>query len=286
MNHREAYRIALTRIQDALREGTNPWRKPWNGAHEQPQNAVTGRRYQSGNALLLQLIGPSPYWLTYNQARSVGAQVRKGSKGVPIVFYTEEDDVGPDGAPTKRRVAQVYHVFNAANVEGLTLPATTAPAWAPLEACERLVASLRPPPSLTHAGDRAFYRPSTDAVVMPPRDAFRHGEDYYATLFHELTHWTGHPSRLARPTIQDAGVFGSYSYCREELVAEIGSGLLCALTNIDNEVLANTGAYLRGWMKHLEDDRGAFWWAASQAQRAADFLTANWHPGPEPVEVP
>ena len=119
---------------------------------------------------------------------------------------------------------------------------------------------------------RAWYRPSTDTVGMPSRNAFDSTEAYYSTLFHELTHSTGHPSRVGRERIEDIAAFGSESYSKEELIAEMGAAMLSGITGISPPTIPNSAAYLQGWINRLRGDSKLLVSAASQAQKAADYI--------------
>ena len=124
----------------------------------------------------------------------------------------------------------------------------------------------------TKQSDRAWYRPSTDTVGIPPRGLFSSPEEYYSTLFHELTHSTGHASRVGREGIEQLNTFGSESYSKEELVAEMGAAMLCGITGIERKTLSNSAAYLKSWIDVLKSDSRMVISAASQAQKAADYI--------------
>jgi antirestriction protein ArdC len=138
---------------------------------------------------------------------------------------------------------------------------------------EDILAAMPTPPAIRHdGGARAFYRPSTDSIHLPPRAAFREAESYAATLFHELVHSTGHPSRLARPAVTDGALFGDHAYSEEELVAEIGSAFLSGHVGHADTTLDNSAAYIASWLRVLRDDRRLVLRAAQRAQRAVDFI--------------
>jgi len=125
---------------------------------------------------------------------------------------------------------------------------------------------------------RAFYSPREDYIGLPVRERFEQAEGYYATLFHELTHATGHESRLNRPTLTEKAGFGSNPYCKEELIAEMGAAFLCGHAEIGERTIDNSAAYLKGWLEQLRNDKTLIVQAAAQAQKAADFILGN---GPE-----
>ena len=143
---------------------------------------------------------------------------------------------------------------------------------APIENCERVAEEMPNPPRILHNGERACYIPSSDTIKMPPEKAFETSEFYYNTLFHELTHSTGHESRLERQGITEAQIFGSRNYSKEELIAEMGAAFLCGHTGIENRVIDNSASYIEGWLSSLKKDNRFVIQAAAQAQKAADYI--------------
>ena len=163
-----------------------------------------------------------------------------------------------------------YTVFNVEQCEGIASP-IAAPAVNAIEECERIVRQMPNPPAMQQDG-RAWYRPSNDTVGMPSRNAFNSAEEYYSTLFHELTHSTGHTSRIGREGIEKLNTFGSESYSKEELIAEMGAAMLCGVAGIERKTLSNSAAYLQSWIDVLKSDARMVVSAASQAQKAADYI--------------
>ncbi|MEP7308808.1 MAG: zincin-like metallopeptidase domain-containing protein [Acidobacteriota bacterium] len=220
----------------------------------------------------------APIWMTYRQAVELGAHVRKGEKGSPVVYAnsitrTETDtDSGVDVA-RDIHFLKGYTVFNVEQIEGLPTQ-YTAPASPRLDVTARMAHAERffgaTGATLAHGGNRALYRPSTDSIVMPFFETFRDAESYYATLAHETIHWSASESRLAR----DFGTkrFGSEGYAMEELVAELGSAFLCADLDLTLEPREDHAAYIANWLEVLKSDNRAIFAAASHAQRAADFI--------------
>ncbi len=275
---RDAYEVVSERIIAALEQGTVPWRQPWlTRGH---RNALTSRPYRGINLLVLAISAiqrewRDPRWLTFRQAASRGGHVRRGERGTAVVLWRwlERDDP-LTGEPAERYpLLRVYTVFNVAQCDGLELPGRRHVAFDPLERAEAIVSGYAGGPGLEHDADCAYYSPSADVVYLPPRADFRDADGYYATLFHELAHSTGHPSRLNRPNFQ-AGVtpFGSENYSREELLAEFTAAFLCADAGIDASRLDQSAAYVASWLRALQDDRRIAVIAASQAQRAADHI--------------
>ncbi len=282
------YREEITaRLADALEKGKAPWQKPWNG-EGMPHNAVTGRKYSGSNAVVLALIGlelddgKDPRWMTFNQARAKGWSVRKGEHGTRISFWKNfetpiegadgEPLLDKDGKPLTKNILmeKLFTIFHASQIEGI-------PAYSPapinaVEAngkAERIIADSGA--DIRHEGFRAFYSPGEDCVRLPGPEFFMDTASYYATALHELTHWTGHGSRLGRNL---DGEKGSPSYAREELAAEIGSMFVSAETGIPQteEHFKNHAAYVGGWISLLKSDPDALFKAASDANKAAEFL--------------
>jgi antirestriction protein ArdC len=280
MNTTDAYTKVTERLLDALDNGTVPWHKPWQGG---APLSIHGRPYRGINAVILAMSGySSNVWLTYQQARERGGHVRKGEKGTPVILFkvSKRQDTekaaseDPTGSRT-RLFATTFTVFNFEQCEGVELPerhrGNDVP---PIEAAEAITTRyLENGPRLVHGGARAGYCSPIDTVRMPPRTAFDSAPHYYATLFHELGHSTGHETRLDRDGIARFDGFGSHQYSREELIAEICAAMLCGVARIENAVtLENAAAYLRHWRSVLKDDPGAIVRAASHAQKAADLV--------------
>jgi antirestriction protein ArdC len=273
VEHHSVYSIITEQIVQQLESGVAPWRKPWNIAP--PANLVSGRPYRGINTLLLAIRGwGSPWWLTYKQAAERGGHVRRGEHGAKVVFWKcdKYETETPDGATVERTSAilRYYTVFNVEQCEGIGAP-QAACTVNPIEECERIIAGMPGKPGFAQDA-RAWYRPSTDTVGMPARTAFDSAEGYYGTLFHELTHSTGHASRLGREGIEKLEQFGSESYSREELVAEIGSAMLCGIAGIAPQTVANSASYLQSWLRVLRADARMVISAASAAQKAADYI--------------
>ncbi|NBU10017.1 MAG: DUF1738 domain-containing protein [Proteobacteria bacterium] len=274
----DVYQIVTDRLIRLLEAGTVPWRQPWKGGPQWPQNYVSRKLYRGINVFLLSAARyPSPFWLTFRQAQALGGKVRTGEHAMPVVFwkvFKEEDKRIP--------FLRYYNVFNVTQCEGITVPAVpdTTPAFEPISQCEQVVTDMPKRPVIQHQGHRACYSPVLDAVTMPEAKLFKSPEDYYSTLFHELTHASGHVTRLNRKEVTEPNRFGSDPYGREELVAEMGAAFLCAHCGIENQTIDQSAAYLASWLARLKEDRKLAVHAASQAQKACDFIL-DVHPGEE-----
>ena len=265
------------RIETLLAKGVVPWHKPWKASTGLPRNLITNQPYRGINVFLLMSMSyESSHWLTFRQAIQLGGSVKKGEKACPVVFWkqtTIEDK--ESGEPQKIPLLRLYHVFNVAQCEGLkSMP---APAEVPLAitSAAEIVAKMPQPPAIKHGLTRAYYSPSDDTVGMPERNRFETEDAYHATLFHELVHATGHESRLKRASIMERNGFGTMPYCKEELVAELGSAFLCGYAEIIDRTIDNSAAYIEGWLDSLKDDPTLIVYAAAQAHKAADFILGN-----------
>jgi len=275
---------------EQLKKGTAPWQKPWEPGDllaALPVNSTTGKRYRGINSLnLMSRAYTDPRWLTYKQAISLGAQVRKGEKSTLVQYwkFTEEhikkDDSGNivlnnESQPVKEQVRlerpRVFYaaVFNAQQMDNLPELDIKAPDWDPLERAERILQASH---AVIHHGeaDRAFYRPSTDSIHLPHKHQFPTPDRYYATALHELGHWTGHESRLSRDL---AHPFGSEGYGREELRAEIASMLLSGELGIGHDPGQHV-AYVSSWIKALQEDPTEIFRAAADAEKIQEYVLA------------
>lgn len=301
--HSDLYAEVTNQIIVALETGTPPWVCPWDKGHGSllPVNLTTGRRYRGINVMLLNLRQmaagyESSRWLTFQQAQSAGAKVRKGEHGTKIVFFKllerdqEEATDGESGfgraandEPSRKVIPLLksFTVFNESQVDDLpaelTWPQAPERVFHPCEVADDLL--IRSGALFRHGGDRAYYSPSQDLIQMPPREVFHDEVGYYNTALHELTHWTGHPDRCAR-ALSSRQHIDAYAF--EELVAEMGSAFLSSHCGLPAQV--NHASYIQSWLQALHNDKRLIFSAASLAQKAVDFLVpeARTH---QPEEV-
>ncbi len=285
MKRIDVYEIITGKILALMNAGVNPWRRPWQtGPRRAPQNLLSRRPYRGVNVLLLGCSEyAAPYWLTFRQAVAIGGNVKKGEKANIAVFWKmldAKEDADKSEYEKTIPVLRYYSVFNVEQCEGVDYPKPDLSTFThnPIAEAEKIVAAMPTPPTLTHTDhERAFYRPSTDTVNVPPLERFENAGEYYSTMFHELTHSTRHPLRLDRkaPEHDEEGPqgFGSKNYGREELVAEMGSAFLCGMAGIEGGTLVNSAAYLDGWRKAIKEDTRLVIMAAAAAQKAVDFIT-------------
>jgi len=281
------------RIIAQLKEGTAPWQKPWDaqGFSPLPTNPTTGKRYRGVNAINLSSQGYTDNrWLTYKQAASVGAQIRKGESGTPVQYWQYEemravrDDQGKavmdaEGNTLTQRVelerprAFYAIVFNAEQIDGLpALAPLEKPSWVPTERAEAILANSGVQ-IIEQFGDRAFYRPAADTIVLPERGQFASSDRFYSVALHELGHATGHPTRLDRDLDHP---FGSVGYAKEELRAEIASLLIGEEIRIGHDA-GQHAAYVASWVKILEDDPLEIVRACADAEKILTHVMALEH---------
>ena len=285
----KVYDVITDRVIAKLEAGTIPWEKPWHGQAGMPKNLSSGKTYRGINPFLLHCLGyESPYFLTFKQCKERGGAVRKGEKGCPVVFWrwfspkNQPAADNPDYMFSRRDengrvlvpMLRYYTVFNVAQCDGIDAPPLNTPErdHTPIKAAERIVEAMRSAPTIQHGSTGASYSPSEDTVRMPRPVIFANGEGYYATLFHELTHSTGHTDRVGRKGVMDTVMFGSSTYSREELVAEMGAAFLCGEAGILEPCIERSAAYIASWLKALKNDPKLVVVAAAQAQKAADYI--------------
>ncbi len=287
----DIYQNITDQIIEKLEQGFIPWHKPWS-AYGAASSYITRKPYRGINALLMNMLPyEKPYYLTFKQAKDLGGTVRKGSKAVPVIFWnflflhadskkklTEaEARKLPADKVLKSAYLKEYKVFNIDQIDNIEIDipeVVLKPENEILEACENIITGMPNAPAIKHSdAKRAFYVPSSDYVNIPDIKFFDSSEFYYDTLFHELTHSTGHQSRLNRPEITELNSFGSKDYSKEELVAELGGSFLCGFAGVQNErTLENATAYIQGWVKKLESDKRFIIEASAKAQKAADYI--------------
>lgn len=291
-NKKTLHAEVAEKLIEALRAGTAPWQRPWHTgglpSFELPYNAVSGNRYKGINTLSLSLSGRSdPRWVTFNQARDNGWQVRKGSRATQIQYVklteerTKRDGRGrmvkdQQGKPEKmtvkldRSVIISAWVFNAEQIDGipeLELADLASLGWEPLERAEQLLAASGA--TIRHVpGNEAYYSHATDDITLPLKAQFDEPAKYYATALHELGHWTGHTSRLDRSLIN---IFGSPDYAREELRAEIASMLIGQELHIGHDPGQHV-AYVDSWISLLTDHPFEIHAAAADAEKILHYL--------------
>jgi putative DNA primase/helicase len=276
------------KIIERLKEGTAPWQQPWHPGKTiaAPHNPASGTVYRGMNRVHLALSGyDDPRWMTLRQANEKDMRIIPGSKATPVVYFQfskEQDRLGEDGKPVlgedgkpekmtvelDKPIMRFAHVFNAEQIEGMPPLELTDKAfeWEPVEKAENILSASGA--NINHdQSNRAFYRPMTDSIHLPPRENFEEPGLYYETALHELGHWTGHGSRMER----EFGPFGSEKYAREELRAEIASWMLGQDIGIPHSPEQHA-AYVQSWVKVLEEDPYEIVRACRDAEQIKEYV--------------
>lgn len=287
-NPNKVAEIVTEQIIKGLEQGHIPWQRPWtiSASESGPMNFVTKHEYSGVNILLANLACMSkgyelPLFASFKQINGIGARVRKGESGHIIVFTktyetTKRETVESEEIEiaTSYHMLRYYKVWNIAQIENVPekyIPKHKAESKVnKIKLAEALLHKRKP--SIHHQGNEAYYSPSMDSITLPMPEQFKTVQDYYATGYHELVHWTGHKSRLNRFDDTDKAMFGSESYSKEELTAEIGANMLSFHVGIEREVNRNSQAYINGWLKKLKDDSKFVIQAASKAQKAYEYV--------------
>ena len=277
----DVYAVVTNRIIELLEQATVPWQKPWTGAG-MPVNLISKRPYRGINLwLLLSLNYERNLFLTWDQVKKLGGSVNAGEHGHVIIYW--KNSTKDDGAESSKEkkddkkppVLLYYKVFNVAQCR--ELPSTLIEPLplselSPITECETLIATMPDCPAIKYKEQEAYYNIGEDFINMPKKKSFKTVESYYATLFHELVHSTGHEKRLNRPSITEMAEFGSELYSIEELVAELGSAYLSGFCGIIEGQIKSSAAYMEGWLGKLKGDKKFIVKASGMAQRAVDFI--------------
>lgn len=280
-NKKDIYREITTKIIEQLEKGVLPWRRPY--ALTIDKNGYTGRPYRGINLIILTMHSilngfNSPLWLTFKEVEKLGGSVKRGPDDIKIVFFKSVKKIKKDeegnpiidpktGEPETIEVFFVkwHTVVNIEQTENITLPkrlidiSPSDPT--PLRDAFFSLPIIRP-------GKIPAYVPTEDIIQMPLINAFKNPDEFWASYFHELVHWTGAPHRLNRNL---TGRFGDYAYAFEELIAEIGSAFLCRYAGV-NADYSNSVSYINSWIKCIKKDSKVIFTAASKAQKAVDWL--------------
>jgi antirestriction protein ArdC len=279
---RDHYQDVTDKIIEQLEKGVVPWKHPVAIKAGLPASINGKRPYRGVNVFLLTITALSEgynsrYWATYNQAKKLGGQVREGEKGTSVVLWqfirkTDTEDTG-EKVEKVIPILKFWTVFNLDQIDGLDDPDVGQEReHTPIEAAEQIIEGWGERPPVDYQGHQPCYIPSEDRLRMPKPEHFVGDEEYYSTAFHEYAHATGHPDRLKRWEKDDKVSFGSESYSKEELVAEMTAAFLCAEAEIAPATIENSAAYIKSWLKRLKDDKKLIISAAGQAQKAADLI--------------
>lgn len=267
---------SMDKIIALMEQGKMNWNKPWN-AGTMPQNYISKKAYKGWNVFVTMFAGfESPYYLTFKQVQQLGGTIKKGSKGLPIIFWSKlQYKDKNDAEKTKSYLfAKDYTVFNAEQIEGIDFKKVALNELGTHEDLERAIAGMPEPVGIKHiTSDRAYYVPMLDAITMPLKGQFKGTAEYYSTLIHEVIHSTGHSKRLNRPSLTESAGKHSDSYAYDELVAELGAAFMTAMYGIANEQSEkNSAAYLQGWVSRFKGDKEMLYNASRDAQKAIDYI--------------
>lgn len=285
----KVHQILTDKVLAMINNGVAPWKRPWKvGAGKQRSIDMIkkGVYYTGINQFMLSMTasvnGWSNVWLTANMVKAHGGVVKEDQKknGTCAYFYkmVERENAVTGDKENSHPIFLFFVVYNLDQVDGILVKGVNDGSTIPvhLPAPQSIVEGYQNAPEIRFAGDAACYIPTIDKINMPRPESFDTVEHYYATIFHEMAHSTGHASRLNRKEVMDPIVFGSHDYSLEELVAELTSVYLCDSCGITNErTLENSAAYLAGWHKKLQSDPKMFATAASRAYKAAAHILGN-----------
>ena len=284
----KVHEIITDRIVAALEKGVVPWKMPWSIVKVKGgmQNFKSKRSYNGINVFMTWITAYAkgytlPYWVTFKQAKELGGSVKKGESGTPIIFYKRYEKENDKGEIKESYAARYFTVFNIEQTT-IELPADLIPEtydFEPMEKAQAIADDMPEKPEVRHGGNSAYYHTVDDFVQMPDENRFQKNAEYYSTLFHELSHSTGHEKRLNRKREETADVLtAGMDYGKEELVAEMSAAFLCAESGVES-TLENSAAYIDGWLRKLKNPKNAklVVQAASQAQKATNFILGVNH---------
>ena len=287
---RNVYQMVTDRVIEQMRQGIIPWQRPWTGGGG-CVNYVSRKPYSHLNQLLL---GRPGEWLTFKQIQECGGHIKKGAKASFVVFYAqrvvsntkhikdeetgEERDEQVESLKPVLRYYNVFHIDDCEGIESKMQQGDDECKLQPVERAEQIIGGyVSREQGLKFINDKvtgsAYYSPATDTVVVPMMSQYEIVEEYYSTTFHELTHSTMTADRCDRSHDLKHAAFGTETYSREELVAELGSAMLCNIAGLDcAKAFKNSVAYIQGWSRKLMDDNRAIVWAAARAEKAARYI--------------
>lgn len=272
------YDMVTERIIEQLEQGVIPWRRPWTGVRSGAYNIVSNKPYSLLNQMLLKYDGN---YGTFKQWTEAGGKIRKGEKSEIIVFWKIQpvEEEHEDGTKEIKQIPllRYFNVFHVSQVDGVEAkPVIKLTELEPIEEAERIKEEYKAREHITIAEkitNEAFYRPSSDYIEVPCKEQYTAIEEFYSTLFHEMVHSTGHKTRLDRLSTGVTARFGSETYSKEELVAEIGSASLLSILGIETQkTFKNSSAYIQNWLQVLKNDNKFIVSASSKAEKAVNYI--------------
>ncbi len=271
------YQMVTDRIIEELEKGVIPWNKPWTGVRSGAYNRISKKPYSLINQMLLKHNGE---YATFKQWQQLGGHIRKGEKSEIIVFWKiyEKETTNDNGEKEIQKIPMLryYNVFHISQVDGVEPLQEPFNDVKPIESADKVIIDYVAREHIDFQeikSDKAFYNPSHDKVVVPLKEQYKNINEYYSTTFHELTHSTGHKTRLDRLTDNKVAAFGSETYSKEELIAEIGSTTILNTLGIEtNSTFKNSVAYIQSWLQVLKNDNKFIVSAAGKAEKAVNYI--------------
>lgn len=274
---KDIYEMVTDRIIEQLEKGYIPWQKPWTGVHDGAYNRISNKPYSLLNQMLLSKTGE---YATFKQWTELGGHIRKGEKAEIVTFWKiqqiEEENEDGEKIIKQLPLLRYYNVFHISQVEGVEPKSIDLNELQPIEEAERIKTEYMQREHikiLEKVTDKAFYSPSLDYIQVPCKEQYQNIEEFYSTLFHEMTHSTGHKNRLDREDVKDCMYFGSENYSKEELCAELGSAFLINKLGIaSSKSFNNSTAYIQSWLRVLKNDKKFIISASSRAEKAVKYI--------------
>ena len=274
---KDIYEMITDRIIEQLEKGYIPWQKPWTGVHDGAYNRISNKPYSLLNQMLLSKTGE---YASFKQWTELGGHIRKGEKAEIVTFWKIQpiEEENEDGEKVIKQIPllRYYNVFHISQVEGVEPKSIDLNELQPIEEAERIKTEYMQREHikiLEKVTDKAFYSPSLDYIQIPCKEQYQNIEEFYSTLFHEMTHSTGHKVRLDREDVKDCMYFGSENYSKEELCAELGSAFLINKLGIaSSKSFNNSTAYIQSWLRVLKNDKKFIISASSRAEKAVKYI--------------
>lgn len=274
---KDIYEMITDRIIEQLENGVVAWQKPWTGVHDGAYNRISNKPYSLLNQMLLSKTGE---YATFKQWTELGGHIRKGEKAEIVTFWKiqqiEEENGDGEKIIKQLPLLRYYNVFHISQVEGVEPKSIDLNELQPIEEAERIKTEYMQREHikiLEKVTNKAFYSPSLDYIQVPCKEQYQNIEEFYSTLFHEMTHSTGHKVRLNREDVKDCMYFGSENYSKEELCAELGSAFLINKLGIaSSKSFNNSTAYIQSWLRVLKNDKKFIISASSRAEKAVKYI--------------
>lgn len=272
------YQMVTDRIIAELEKGSIPWKRPWTGVNTGAYNRISNKPYSLLNQILL---GRDGEWATFKQWTDLGGHIRKGEKSSFVVFWKIQpyEDINADGEKVVKQIPllRYYNVFHISQVDGVEPKnKPELKEVEPIEAAETIKESYKEREHIEiveTVTNKAFYSPALDYINVPCKEQYQNANEFYSTLFHEMVHSTGHKTRLDRFATGEKVAFGSESYSKEELVAELGSAMMLNQIGIETpQTFKNSAAYVQNWLQVLRNDNKFIVSAVSKAEKAVNFI--------------